>query len=124
MRIGDSFGHEGIRRVIRLRSNTYTVTRQTGTEDVGMGETRPTTSTLDVDAYLYLPTETPIETEFGDRLDGDLNGVALPSADVEARDVYTHGGTDFVVTDVMYRPSNSDQQYQLFALEERHTDAS
>lgn len=117
MRIPHTRATKTMQQVIRLRSDTYSVTRQTGTENIGMGETRQTTSTLSVDALLYAPAESNDMFEFGDRLTGDLNGLALPSADVQVGDEYTHGNETYEVTEIDNRPSNTDGQVQRFALD-------
>lgn len=107
-----------MRQIIRIRSQTYTVTRP-GAEGSksAMGEEITDTSTVDVDALLYSPREDEQPTDFGNRVTGDLNGLALPSADVQVEDVYAHGSDDYVVTDVTHVPSDENKTLKQFALD-------
>lgn len=82
-----------------------------------MGETRQTTETVYVDALLYAPSEGTEMNEFGDRLTGDLNGLATPDADVNVGDEYEHGGATYEVQTVDNNPSGTDRQVLRFALD-------
>jgi hypothetical protein len=117
MRLPTNNATDQLRQLIRVRGVCYEVTRQTGVENIGMGETRQTTDTVYVDALLFAPTSDNSMTEFGDRLTGDLNGLALPDADVQVGDEYDHNGVTYEVTTVDSRPSDSNVELQRFALD-------
>lgn len=117
MKLPHSQATNAIHSVIRHRGETYSVTRQTGTENIGMGETRQTTTTVSTDALLYSPSESNEMFQFGDRLTGDLNGLVKPTADVQVGDEFDHGGDTYEVTEIDSRPSGTDSQVKRFALD-------
>jgi len=123
MRLSRQHGRDAIQQIVRLRSQTYQVTRQDGVTDVGRGETRPDTTTLAVDALLFDPIEVQDAVDFGERMTGDLNGLCQPSADVQVGDVYTHGTNDYEVNAVTGQPSDDDTVVQRFGLEKQTNDA-
>lgn len=123
MRIPTSNPHDSLRTIVRTRSATYTVTRPDA--DAGgarFGESSETTSTHDENFYLFSPEERVIDTEFGDRLDADLQGLSLPAADIEHDDRVKHGtdenGDDvtYEVDGIQHLPSDKDAQIKVFSL--------
>ena len=117
MRLQRAPGRDAIQHIIRLRSQTYDVQRAAGMKDVGRGETRPDTQTVDVDALLFDPIDVQESVDFGERMAGDLNGLTQPSADVHVGDVYTHGGDEYEVNAVTGQPSSEDSAVLRFGLE-------
>ena len=117
MRLSRQPGRHAIQHIVRLRSQTYAVSRQDGVSDVGRGETRPDTTTVDVDALLFNPIDVQEIVDFGERMAGDLNGLAQPSADVQVGDIYTHGDVDYEVNAVTGQPSDEDSVVLRFGLE-------
>jgi hypothetical protein len=133
MKVPHTRATKTMQQVVRLRSDTFTVTRQTGVEKVGMGETRQTEDTVEVDALLYAPSTSSDMLQFGDRLGGDLNGLALPEETVREGDEFDMSESTFTfdssldatfsdngvyeVATVENRPSDTDVQLQRFALE-------
>jgi len=117
MRLSRQPGRDAIQQIVRLRSQTYDVTRQDGVTDVGRGETRPDTTTVSVDALLFDPIEVQENVDFGERMAGDLNGLCQPSADVQVGDTYTHGTDDYEVNAVTGQPSDAETVVLRFGLE-------
>lgn len=117
MRIPTSNPHDSLRTIVRTRSSTYTLVRPDGDAGGGrFGESTETTSTHEEECYLFSPEERIIDTEFGDRLDGDLQGLALPSADVEHDDRVNHGTDVYEVDGIQHLPSDQDAQIKIFSL--------
>lgn len=108
-----------MQQVVRTRQTAHTVERPDydgGT--AGLGETvEPATIDVTVDAWLYQPDETGEDIDVGVRLTGDLNGLALPSADVQVNDRYTHGGVTYEVSAIEHVPNDDRPVLQQFALE-------
>lgn len=106
-------------QVVRVRSSTYTVYRPTdGTSRFGESDTS-LDSGRDVSMWLFEPEEINQDTEFGDRLGGDLQGLALPSADVQVHDELTHGAEDYEVERIMHHPDNDNKVLKAFALQKK-----
>ena len=109
------FGH--IRTIIRKRSESKTVTRITYVKD-SVGETvNDSESTVSVDMWLFDPMEVNIKVESGDRLVGDLAGLALSGADVQVGDRIDDGSVTYEVEEVMDLPRESTPEYKGFVLE-------
>lgn len=95
----------------------YAVERVTGESSQSrFGDSVQTTETVYVDAYLYTPTEVNETIDFGERLDGELNGLALPDEDIQVNDVFTHDAEQWQVETVMHSPSNDNRAYKRFSL--------
>lgn len=124
MRLSFTRARGAMRTVVRKRSSSYDLTRPT--ESTGrFGEHDETTSTVSsVDMWLFRPNEVNVDTEYGDRLGGDLQGLALPSADVAVHDRLTHGADAYEVSEIMHIPDNDDKVLKIFALERRTNDDS
>lgn len=101
MRIPTSRVEKTIRQLTRLNSLTYTITRPdpdpSDTAKAAMGESFATDTTHQEDVWLFSPSENPIDTDFGDRLTGNLMGLALPSADIQENDEITYDGRTYEV---------------------------
>lgn len=98
MRFGFSRANETIRQIVRQKSLPYDITRRTDRANGRFGEHDATETTINgVELHLFDPGETALDTEFGDRLSGDLEGLALPDADIREGDVLTYDGTDYEV---------------------------
>jgi hypothetical protein len=113
--------HEALRQVVRQRSRPYDLERPTQHAAARFGESEDvsTTTITDVDIWVYDPQEVNVDTEFGDRLSGDLQALALPNADVEVHDRLTHGVDSYEVERVMHLPDNDRQKIKKFALNKR-----
>lgn len=116
--------HESLRQVVRQRSQPYDIERPTqdATARFGESEDVSTTTISGVDMWVYDPQEVNLDTEFGDRLGGDLQALALPSADVQVHDRITHGIDAYEVERVMHLPDNDRQKLKKFALNRRTND--
>lgn len=107
-----------MRMVVRTRGEPYDLTRVEHSSDGRFGENSRDESTINgVTLFLFRPTEVNVDTEHGDRLEGDLQGLALPSADVKVDDEVDHGGETYVVTEIRHIPSNEDRVLKLFSLD-------
>lgn len=121
MRLPTSRAEETIRQVVRLNSTSYTITRP-GEEKGRFGESTPSTSTHTADAWLFSPSETNIDTEFGDRLTGSLAGMALPTENIVVGDRVTFQSTEYKVVEVIHLPEenpNVELVIKQFTLEKR-----
>lgn len=120
MRIARSRAHGTMRTVVRKRSSLYDITRPTQGSTGRFGESDETTTTVsDVSMWLHEPSEANLDTEYGDRLDGDLQGLALPQADVQVHDRIDHGGDTYEVDRIMHLPDNDNKKLKLFSLDRR-----
>lgn len=123
MRIPRSRAHGTMRTIVRQRSALYDLTRPSQGQSGRFGESEADTTTVsDVSLWLFEPNEVNDDTEYGDRLDGDLQGLSLPSADVAVHDRLDHGGDSYEVERIMHLPDNDDQQLKLFSLQKRTND--
>lgn len=118
MRVPRSRGEEGLRRVVRLYLESYTVTRRDDTKG-RFGESQPGTTTHSADMWLFAPNNSPLETEYGDRITGDLHAISLPGADVQHADEVTHGGNAYHIQDPFHIPNESNQVLKVFGLERK-----
>lgn len=117
MRFGFSRAHGALRQLIRQKSDLYDLTRDTGDGKGRFGESDANTTTVtDVSLYLHAPNEVNIDGIGGERIDGDLAALALPSADVEVDDRLTHGSETYEVEDIIDQPNENDPQYRLCSL--------
>lgn len=123
MRIPRSQAHGRLRTVVRHRSSLYDITRVNQNQTGRFGESSETTTTvLDVSMWVYEPNEVNVDTEYGDRLGGDLQALSLPNADVEVHDRITHGADEYEVERIMHLPDNDNKQLKLFSLQKRTND--
>lgn len=98
MNFGFSRGNEALRQIVRQKTVPYDLTRKSDDNNGRFGEENAAETTVtDVPLYLHNETESSIDTQYGDRLEGDLSGLALPNADVQHDDELTHNGERYVV---------------------------
>lgn len=117
MRIPRSSGLEAIATVVRVRSRTYTFVRG-DTQTARFGEsTEGSTTDIAADAWLFEPEELPVDSEYGDRVGGDLQGLAMPDADIERHDEVTHGTDTYEVSRIIHLPDEDTQHLKLFSLQ-------
>ena len=89
-----------------------------------MGETIDTSNpTHNEDVWLFAPDERNIESEFGERLLGDMLGMALDDADLQVGDQVDDGNTTYEVEDLVYKPNETDKQFMLLSLVKLNNDA-
>lgn len=118
MRVPRSGGHKALRRVVSTRIVTYQITRPDEASVGRFGESIDTsTATHSADLWLFEPNEINIDTEYGDRLGGDMQGLAMPSANMEVHDRLTHGAETYSVNRLMHIPDNDNQVLKMFSLE-------
>lgn len=113
-----------IRMVVRKRLSPYDVSRSTQGQTGRFGESGATSTTTisDVPMWLFDPNEVNIDTEYGDRLGGDLQGLAIPqplsnAADIQVHDRVDHGGETYEVERIIHLPDNDDKQLKMFSLQ-------
>lgn len=112
-----------MRQVVRQRSTLYDLERPNHSQSGRFGESATSTTTIaDVSMWLHDPTEVNMDTQYGDRLGGDLQGLAMPSADIQVHDVVQHGGDAYEVERIQHLPDNDTQVLKQFALEKRTND--
>lgn len=100
MRFGYSRGNEVIRQLVRQKSKPYDLTRNTDDTNTRFGEGDATETTVNgVPLYLFDQGEAIADTQFGDRLSGDLSGLCLPSTDVLKGDELTFDGETYKVAE-------------------------
>lgn len=125
MRLPFSRSRGAMRTVVRRRTSDYDLTRPTQSSGGRFGEhSESTTTVTDVSLWLFEPSEVNIDTEFGDRLGGDLQGLALPSADIQVHDRVTHGPDTYEVERIAHMPDNDDKVLKRIALDKRTNDDS
>jgi len=118
MRIGRSRAHGTMAQIVRQRSTQYDITRPTQSSGGRFGENSSTETTImDVSMWLFEPNEVNVDTEYGDRLGGDLQGYAQPSADIEVHDKVSHGADTYEVEQIMHIPDNDRKVLKQFSLQ-------
>lgn len=118
MRIPTGAPHRRIRSVIRLKATQYTLERPDG--NIGaLGEARSTDSNPTANLWLFAPGELPLDTDFGERLTGSLQGLALQGEDVQEGDRLTWNGDKYRVEEHV---EVEDQEYVRLGLERATND--
>jgi len=113
MRLGTGHGQRAMQRVIRLHLEQYILERPDG--NIGaLGESRSTNSNPTANLWLFSATEIPLDTDFGERLTGRLNGLTLPGENVQAGDRLSWNGDKYRVEEVA---DIQDQPYVKLGLE-------
>lgn len=98
MRLPTSKGHRALRMIVRKRAETFTITRPT--EGSGAMGGTSSESTHEADVFVFAPSETSADTQYGDRYTGALGGLALPTEDVEKGDRLTYQNVPYEVAEV------------------------
>lgn len=125
MRIPRSRAYDSMATVVRKRAVSKSIERPDVDASGRFGEHDETTTTVTgVDMWLYDPTEVNVDTDFGDRLGGDLEGLALPSADVQVNDRVDHGVETYEVDRIYHLPDEDQQVLKRFSLQRRTNDDS
>lgn len=104
-------GNNGLRRVIRHRSTTFSLQRPSHSAGRFGDESSTTTTISGVDLWLHPPRTMMQNTEFGDRRPADAVALGLDTADVQVNDRLTDGGTVYEVDDVEYLPNESEAEF-------------
>lgn len=105
MRIPTGGPHKRLRSIIRLKTSTYTLERGDGNLGA-LGETRESTTNVTADLWLFAANEVPLDTDFGERLTGQLRGLALVTEDVQEGDTLTYSGVKYRVSEVLESESD------------------
>lgn len=125
MRFGFTGGRRRLRQIVRQRASSYDVVRPNNESSSRFGETGTTDTTISgVQLWLTQPSESLVESEYGDRLDGDLLGYSLPSTDIQQNDEVTHGADTYEVADVMHIPDNDNKSVKIFSLDKKVNEGS
>lgn len=98
---------QGITRIIRARARSTVVSRPTTTTG-SLDQEQETTTDHIVNMWLYEPTERRANELAGERVDGDLGGLAVAdgTVDLEHNDRVTHGGVEYEVDTVVGHPED------------------
>lgn len=107
-----------IRVIIRNNQEEYTAQRPTYSTGP-MGQTQESEAPVTYDMWIHTPMVMNLQNEYGERLDGDLLALALPSADVQTNDVITHGTNDYEVQEVVQLPNDQNVDYKVVSLDKR-----
>lgn len=121
MRFGTGMGLSALQMVVRRHLNQFTVTRPTY-GDGRFGESSESETTHLADLWVYNPEEQNIGTEYGDRLEGDLQALCFPSEDIEHEDRIDYGGFTYEVNDVVQLPDAGSPRLKLVSLVRRVND--
>lgn len=110
-----------MRMVIRNRLEEYDVSRRTGTKD-SIGQSSDTFSVSDtLRLWIYNPRTTTTQVDFGERTEGDLNGIALPDCDIRKDDRIEYGGYTYKVSSPPDTMGNESlNEFQTFTLVRVH----
>jgi hypothetical protein len=125
MKIPRSRSHDVMQTIVRRRAELKEVVRPSTDSSGRFGEHDSTTTTIsDVSMWLFNPTEINVDTQFGDRVGGDLEGLALPDADVQVNDRVDHGTDTYEVQRIYHIPDDDRKALKRFSLQRRVNDDS
>lgn len=106
MRIPNHRALDAIQSVVRVKADTYGVTRPTTVRD-GYGDDSETRQSAgDVSLWVFNPNESEQGTQYGDRVDGTLAALALPDTDIQRNDIIDHFGDEYEVVDMVETPED------------------
>jgi len=114
-------GVAGITHIIGARATATTVKRVTESKG-SLDATTETTAAHTEDVWLFDPTETNIQASAGERVTGDLGGLAVAdgNVDIQHGDRLTHGGVEYEVDTVVGVPDDARTEYWQITLLRRH----
>lgn len=81
------------------------------------------TSDTDVDLYVHTPSESIVQTDFGERTEASLLATMVPATDLESDDRLTYNGDEYEVQDVVEYPSAAHSVVKVASLVRTQTDA-
>lgn len=100
-----------------MRQTPYDLERGDGSHSGRFGSDDSASGTIqDVNLWVYSPEETNIDTQYGDRIGGSLQALALPDANVEVGDELEHGSDTYEVDEYQHLPNDDNQQLMLLGL--------
>lgn len=100
-----------------MRQTPYDLERPDGSTGGRFGDGDGSSTTVSgVDLWVYSPEETNIDTQYGDRIGGSLQALALPGVDVEVDDRLQHGAHTYEVDDYDHLPNDDNKQLMLIGL--------
>jgi hypothetical protein len=107
--------------VVRKRVSEYDVTRSKLSQEARFGGSSESETRVieGVKLWLHQPNEVNIDTEYGDRLGGDLQGLALPDADIDVHDRVTYLGEEYEVDRVFMIPNEDSPVVKQFSLQRK-----
>lgn len=114
-------GIAGITRIIAARATATTVTRVTESKD-SLDSTTESSSEHSEDVWLFNPDEASVQSIAGERVTGDLGGLAVAdgSVDIQKGDRIVHGGVEYEVDTVVGVPDEEQTNYWQISLIRRH----
>lgn len=102
----------GISRIVAARATATTVARISTSKD-SLDSTTETTAEHSETVWLFNPDEVRSQSLAGDRITGDLGGLAVAdgTVDIQNGDRVTHGGVEYEVDTVEGRPDDDSPDY-------------
>lgn len=107
----------GISRIISSRASAQSVTHVTTTKDSLDSKTETTTESIE-DVWLFDPDETSVQSVGGERITGDLGGLAVADGTVNIGngDRMSHGGIEYEVDTSVGVPDDEQTDYWQISL--------
>lgn len=78
------------------------------------------TSTHSADLWVHSPSESLVQTDYGERTDATLMATFLPTEDVQSDDRITYDGHSYEVDTVLDHPSDANAVVSVATLVRRH----
>lgn len=115
MNLPTSRGSRALGAVIDTRMSQYTFDRPSAATGAMGGV--DTDSDVTADIWLFRPMEVQTDTDFGERLTGELGGLALPTADIQVGDRVTYQSTEYEVAETETFDGQTSDTYLLVTLQ-------
>lgn len=110
-----------IRSVIKQNHEVMTFQRPSFGKS-SVGETTDTTQPVELTVWVFRPSNTLVQNDFGERLDGDMGGLCIASEDIKVNDRVEVGGRKYEVNAVNNLPNADNTTYKFFSLVRRTND--
>lgn len=113
--------HNMLRLVIKQHLTAYTVERVDVSPD-SMGGVSETSTTHTARLWVYSPDEFQLNIDIGERFDGDIQALTLPSEDIQENDRIQYGTDSYEVQGILNRPTEENKQITVLDLSRRTND--
>ena len=110
-----------LRNVIKQNHEEKTFERPTFSKS-SVGETTSTTDEVIRTVWTFRPSQTNVQNDFGERLDGDMGGLCLNTEDIRVNDRVTVGSRTYEVNAINKLPNGDNVKYKFFSLIRRTND--
>ena len=116
MKIPISQGRSFIRSIVRQRSDTYLISRETDIINERGARDKGETETHYDDLWLYSPSTSRIHEEYGILMDGDMAAVGIPDdIDIREGDIIESTDTVSYYVDTVWTNANHRDEVLTFA---------